>query len=247
MGDELHREHSPMEGPDPGAQDAAPLASHSPGCSREHGLREGACSAEGDPGGTRPDRATRYLETTLGILSYAQLAPLLAERVARVEAALLKEEFDSLPLDEFLVLDLHARICRDLTPDWAGTWRKVSVTVGSLTPPEPHQIPILMHDYGLDLQARWADAIGSNLKLTFEFLAFAEGRFLTIHPFRDFNGRTIRVFLLELLRRLDFPRVELAPQTELGRACYFSALEAADRFDWQPLMAIWESRFSSIP
>lgn len=103
-----------------------------------------------------------------------------------------------------------------------------------------------MRDYGLDLQARWADAAGSDLELTFEFLAFAEGRFLTIHPFRDFNGRTIRVLLLELLRRLDLPRVELAPQTEEGRARYFTALEAADRFDWQPLISIWKDRFNSI-
>ena len=40
---------------------------------------------------------------------------------------------------------------------------------------------------------------------TLEFLAFAEGRFLTVHPFADFNGRTVRLFLAELLRRLDLP------------------------------------------
>ncbi len=34
-------------------------------------------------------------------------------------------------------------------------------------------------------------------------LFFAEERFLTIHPFRDFNGRAIRLLLTELLRRLD--------------------------------------------
>jgi CRISPR-associated endonuclease/helicase Cas3 len=71
------------------------------------------------------------------------------------------------------------------------------------------------------------------------------GRFLTVHPFRDFNGRTIRVFLLELMRRLDLPRVELAPQTDAGRAEYFAALEAADQADWQPLMRIWERRLTT--
>jgi len=64
------------------------------------------------------------------------------------------------------------------------------------------------------------------------------------HPFRDFNGRTIRVFLLELLRRLDLPRVELAPQTDAGRATYFAALEAADRRDFQPLVDIWRDRLA---
>ena len=87
---------------------------------------------------------------------------------------------------------------------------------------------MLMRDYGLDLQARWQFAAESLSDLTLDFLAFAEGRFLTIHPFQDFNGRTIRVFLLELLRRLDLPRVGLAPQTSSGRTEYFAALEAAD-------------------
>ena len=104
-----------------------------------------------------------------------------------------------------------------------------------------------MHDYGLDLQARWADAQGSVSDLVFEFLAFAEGRFLAIHPFQDFTGRTIRIFLLEILRRLDLPRVELAPQTEAARAEYFSALEAADRSIWLPLVTIWKNRFSTPP
>ena len=59
-----------------------------------------------------------------------------------------------------------------------------------------------MRTYTADLNARWPDASASLSDLTLEFLAFAEGRFLTVHPFRDFNGRTIRLFLLELLRRL---------------------------------------------
>ena len=244
MVDELQGEHPPMEGTTAGAQIAAPLGSHSLGCSPEHGIREGAGVDGDDSRDTRPDRATRYVETSLGILSYSELAPLLAERVAKVEAALLAEEFATRPLDESLLQEIHARICGDLTPEWAGCWRRVSVTVGPLIPPEPHMLPILMRDYGLDLQERWNAASGIDLDLSFEFLAFAEGRFLTIHPFRDFNGRTIRAFLLELLRRLDFPRVELAPQTEEGRARYFTALEAADQHDWQPLITIWEDRFT---
>ena len=36
--------------------------------------------------------------------------------------------------------------------------------------------------------------------------------------------------------------MELAPQTEAGRAEYFAALEAADRRDLQPLVDIWRDR-----
>lgn len=103
-----------------------------------------------------------------------------------------------------------------------------------------------MRDYGCDLQARWAGAAGEVGELTLEFLAFAEGRFLTIHPFRDFNGRTIRLFLTELRRRLDLPHVVLAPESDEERQTYFQALEAADKLNWQPLVAIWRERFRTI-
>ena len=238
------RNHPPVEGAIPGAQAAAPLGSDPAGRGAEHGLRAGAGASGDDSRDTRPDRTTRYLETALGILSYAELAPLLAERVTRLEAALLAEEFATRALDESLLAEFHARICGDLTPDWAGKGRAVEVSVGPLAPPAPHQLPMLMRDYGLDLQARWVEASGDDLALTLEFLAFAEGRFLSIHPFRDFNGRTIRVFLVELLRRLDLPRVELAPATAAGRAAYFAALEAADRRDLAPLVAIWRDRLA---
>jgi CRISPR-associated endonuclease/helicase Cas3 len=101
-----------------------------------------------------------------------------------------------------------------------------------------------MRDYGRDLSARWDEASTSTGNLTLEFLAFAEGRFLSIHPFRDFNGRTIRSFLIEILRRMDLPRVVLAPDNDKEREEYFLALEAADRADWRPLMGIWMERFS---
>ena len=233
-----------MEGITPGAQNAAPLGGHTVECGSQHGLREGTGGPGPAPRDTCPDRATRFVETTLGTLSYSELAPLLAELVTRLEEALQSEHFALHPLDEQLVSTFHHRICGDLTPDWAGKWRDVEVTVGPLTPPSPHLLPVLMRDYALDLQARWPAASGDDIDLTLEFLAFAEGRFLTIHPFRDFNGRTIRVFLAELLRRLDLPLVDLAPEQDEARSAYFSALEAADRLDWQPLIEIWEARFT---
>jgi len=245
MPDDLHRHDPPVEGTAAGPQAAASVGGDSARRGPEHGLRAGAGAGGDDSRDTRPDRATRYVETTLGILSYAELAPHLAERVTRLEAAVVAGEFAARSLDESLLIEFHTRICGDLTPEWAGQWRTVEVAVGPLTPPAPHQLPMLMRDYVLDLQARWEGAAGDDIDLTIEFLAFAEGRFLSVHPFRDFNGRTIRVFLIELLRRLDLPRVELAPETDAGRAEYFAALEAADRRDWRALVAIWKARFVS--
>lgn len=193
-------------------------------------------------GGGRPS-GRRRTQTTRSILSYQSLAPLLAERVAIAETALYQDAFAARPLDEQLVLELHARLGRDLVPDWAGRWRDIEVSVGKLRPPLPHEVPQAMRNDASDLEARWRDAAAALSDLTLEYLAFAEGRFPTIHPFRDFNGRTIRLFLLEVLRRLDLPRVVLAPESAVDRSNYFAALEAADQSDWRPLMDIWRARF----
>jgi len=241
---ELAGKRPALAGAPGGAEAPDSLGGDSPECSPQHGVRAGAGGPRIAPRDTRPDRATRFIETTLGVLSYSQLAPLLAERVQRLEEAVQREDFDSRVIGDSLVCEFHHRICGDLTPDWAGRWRTVEVTVGPLTPPLPQQIPVLMRDFALDLQARWANAAADDIELTLELLAFAEGRFLSIHPFLDFNGRTVRVFLAEILRRLDLPLVDLAPENEDARIRYFAALEAADRRDWQPLVTIWKTRFA---
>ena len=243
MPHELEGEHRPLAPSVAGGEVAPKLGGDSAGCGAEHGVRAGAGGGDADSRETRPDRATRFIETTQGILSYTELAPLLADRVTVVEAAILAGSYAGMALDEALVLDLHRGVCGDLVPEWAGQWRDIEVSVGRLQPPPPFQLPMLMRDYVCDLQARWAAAAEEVGELTLEFLAFAEGRFLTIHPFRDFNGRTIRLFLTELRRQLDLPRVELAPEGEAERAAYFLALEAADGRDWGPLVEVWRARF----
>lgn len=242
MPHDLEGKHHPLAESHAGGETAPQVGVDPAGCGAEHGLR-GRTSAGGeDSRDTRPDRATRFVETTQGVLSYTELAPLLADRVAVVEASILAGDYEKHPLDEWLLLDLHRRICVDLVPEWAGKWRDIEVHVGRLEPPPPFQLPVLMRDYALDLQERWSAATTSPDDLLLEFLAFAEGRFLTIHPFRDFNGRTIRLFLVELLQRLDLPEVILAAESEGERQTYFQALEAADKLDWGPLVEIWRRR-----
>lgn len=195
---------------------------------------------------TPPGGATRFLETTRGLLSYSQLAPLLAERVLAVERAIASGEFSPQPLAGELLLQFHFRICGDLVPAWSGRWRDAEVRVGEHHPPPPYKVARLMHDYGEDLQVRLQNTSGHMDELLLETLAFAEGRLLSIHPFNDFNGRVTRLFLRELLRRLELPPVDLVPTDAPGEKIYFAALHAADHNNWQPLMKVWELRFEQF-
>lgn len=79
-------QHPSLAGATGGAQAPDSVGSHPARRGAEHGVREGACAGGEDPRYTRPDRATRYPETARGVLSYSELAPLLADRVAALEA-----------------------------------------------------------------------------------------------------------------------------------------------------------------
>ena len=195
------------------------------------------------PETTPPGGATRYIQTTRGLLSYSQLAPLLAERVLRVEREIVARAFAERSLSPDLILHFHNQIAGDLCPEWAGRWRDAEVRVGEHHPPPPYRVPMLMRDYGEDLRVRLENASGRMDEVLLETLAFAEGRLLSIHPFTDFNGRVTRLFLRELLRRLQLPPVDLVPTEPASDTAYRSALRAGDGLDWPPLTRIWKHRF----
>ncbi len=79
---------------------------------------------------TPPGGATRYIQTTRGLLSYSQLAPLLAEQVLRVERLIASGAFAAQSLAPDLLLQFHQEIAGALVPEWAGRWRDAEVRVG---------------------------------------------------------------------------------------------------------------------
>ena len=211
----------------------------------QHGVR-GRAGGREDAGGrtTAPHGATRYVSTTLGVLSYTQLAPYLARNVERMEESIAEGDLAERSLDEDLLRDLHAGICMDLTPEMAGRWRRFDVRVSDHQAPSFPQVPILMRDYCQDLQARFCALTGPWDDQIPELLAFAEGRLLSIHPFEDFNGRTTRVLIAELLRRLELPAMDPTPEPGDETRAYLAALKEADRASWRPLIQVWLGRFA---
>lgn len=236
--------HRTVAKPADGGTPAPASGGDSPSRGELHGDGGRAGGRGLDSGTTRPPHsATRYIETSVGILSYQELAPLLAERVADTELGISNRAFANLSVHN-LLLELHRRICANLTPDMAGRWRLRDVRVGEHQAPPHWQVPMLMRNYAADVDTRLqhlGDSPGDRL---IEDLAFAEGRLLHIHPFEDFNGRVSRLFLIELLYRMNLPVVDPAASSPEDASRYFAALRAYDRHDPRPLNAIWRRRFA---
>ena len=241
-GYQLDRGDRTLAQPAGGGASPAALGSDPPSRGELHGHGGRAGGRGVDSGTTRPAHsATRYIETSVGILSYQELAPLLAERVGDTEVAIVTRVLPEMSIHD-LLLELHRRICGDLTPDMAGRWRLYDVRVSAHQPPPYWQVPVLMRNYAGDLEAR-LETWDNYPERLIDDLTFAEGRLLEIHPFEDFNGRVTRLLLTELMCRHDLPEIDPAVSAE-ETSHYFSALQAYDHRDPRPLAAIWRRRFS---
>ncbi|NLP85446.1 Fic family protein [Microbacterium sp. CFH 90308] len=188
---------------------------------------------------------TRFLETTRGVLSYAEVADIVAEELLGLLDEVAEGDFSARALDADLLRSFHARILAGIIPEIAGAWRDVDVAVGRHLPPPWWQVPILVREFGENLlaQIEWC---GSDLGRQIEVLAFAEGNILSIHPFVDFNGRATRAFLTEMIQRFDLPPVELSVARDTPRFdLYATALRAFDVGDPLPLREFWIDRFEN--
>jgi fido (protein-threonine AMPylation protein) len=166
-----------------------PSGSDPPQGGPQHGLRGGSGEPEDVGSRIRSSHPTvRFIETTLGIQSYAELAPHVGLRVLTLEADIADGSFSDRALGEDLMLEFHQQICGDLVPDMAGRWRRVDVHVGNHEAPSYPDVPMLMRDYCRGLEARITALAGTLDEDTLECLAFAEA-LLWKHPFEDFNGR----------------------------------------------------------
>jgi len=73
---------------------------------------------------------TRFLESSLGIKSYAELAPYLAKGVERVMAEIIDCKPTELTVTPDLICKLHKDAFGELFPSWAGRYRDRDVVVG---------------------------------------------------------------------------------------------------------------------
>jgi fido (protein-threonine AMPylation protein) len=256
----IDRRHNPTHGLEDGLEDRDPrMAPVAPGGAAgapprarggsdlaEHGLRarDGGSGLAESParGATEPADATRHFETAQGRLSYAELARRLAEPLLRIDDRIRSGEFAERAMDAELLLAFHAALCAELLPEQAGRYRTVAVQVGAHEAPPPNQVAARVLEYVRNLGARLQHLPAEPDDRWLEALAYAEGELLSIHPFPDLNGRVSRLWLLELLRRMGLPPVDIVPTDADFRQRYLNALAAADRRDWQPLQVLWRER-----
>lgn len=128
----------------------------------------------------------------------------------------LEQAASSAPLDTDTVLKIHRFILSGIDDANAGFYRTVPVRIsGSRTVlPNPLKVPDLMAQFDAWLTQPDTDAIKKAIE--------AHYRLVTIHPFKDGNGRTARLLMnLILIRAVGMPIII----RKIDRKRYLDALE----------------------
>lgn len=123
------------------------------------------------------------------------------------------------PLDEALILKLHAILMNGLTED-AGYYRRHAVRIVGADIPTANylSVPRKMDDLIEDLQRKEKDGIRHASEI--------HARFEQVHPFSDGNGRVGRLLLHAMLLQQNLPPAIIRPER---KRTYYAALNEAQK------------------
>lgn len=184
------------------------------------------------PDSSQPSDATSYRQTAFGVIPRHELVKKEFEGVARGLDFIIKLP-ESTALDEQLLLKLHQTCFGWIFPDWAGKYRAINVQTSTHEFPLFSQVPELMRNFFDDLNERL-----KHNPAPIDLIAWAQHCLVWIHPFKDYNGRTARLFSNLLMIRLGLPLAEIKVESEKERKTYIAALKTADQGNYQPLKTL---------
>ena len=121
-------------------------------------------------------------------------------------------------INEWEIKQIHNLILRKINPEEAGSYRTLDVmAAGTNYRYPPHYLlSQLMRDFAL-----WLNSESALNLHPVEYATIAHYRFVSIHPFRDGNGRSARLLMNLLLIRASYPIVVIDNQI---RNDYINAL-----------------------
>lgn len=187
---------------------------------------------------TKPKGATSFKDTAFGIIPRSKLLEFEIEGTKKGLEFIgdtVKTDKNILITPE-LICKLHDVSFGWIFPQWAGKYRKIQVTFSDKEAPQYFLVPELVKNLCEDLAERLKH-LPSKEKEEFilevvNLLAWFQHRFVFIHPFQDYNGRTARMLTILILLKLDLPPIELNAEKDEDRKRYLTAIQKADEGDY---------------
>ena len=192
---------------------------------------------------TKPKGATIFKETKFGILPRKELVKLEIKGIQRglKFIILLAKKHDYITPE--MILSAHKKSFGWIFPKWAGKFRQIEVEFSGKQAPAFFQAPVMIKELCDDLRGRLKHIPPKNqpeefLREIVSLIAWFQHKFVWIHPFNDYNGRTARLLSNVLFLKFSLPAVEIKVESKKDRDIYIQAMREADDGDHAPLEAI---------
>jgi len=192
---------------------------------------------------TKPKGATIFRETKFGILSRREIVKLEAQGIQRglkLISSLAKKRAEITPE---LILSIHKKSFGWIFPKWAGKFRQIEVEFSGKQAPAFFQVPMMIKELCDDLGERLKHIPPKSqpekfLQEVVSLIAWFQHKFVWIHPFNDYNGRTARLLSNLLFIQFGLPAVEIKVESKKDRDVYITAMRRADGGDYALLETI---------
>jgi cell filamentation protein len=136
-----------------------------------------------------------------------------------------------------LLREIHGHWLGDIY-EWAGRYRTVNLTKGDFRWPPPGRIAANMSSFEETVLGRETPCSGKSLERTARSIAIVQAEFLLIHPFRDGNGRLIRLAANLMALQAGFAPMDYGFEDAAQRETYIAAVRRGYLQDYAPLEAI---------
>lgn len=193
-------------------------------------------------GTSKVSSETSWKETKFGILPRSKVIQLEIQGTQKGLLLLQKISNNKEPLSIELIKNIHKECFGDILQNLAGTFRIIQVEYSGKEGPHFFKVHEMMKNLVSDIEhalkqlpSKTSDAYITDMA---GVLALFQHRFVVIHPFVDYNGRTSRMFTNYILMREELPTIEIPVITNLLRKKYIQALQKADEGNYQALQDI---------
>lgn len=137
------------------------------------------------------------------------------------------------------ICDMH-RIWLGRIYTWAGQYRQVQISKGTLYFASASHIPQLMENYEKNFLCRFTPCnFQDNSELT-QALAETHVELILIHPFREGNGRLARLLATVMGIQAGLKELDFSPLVGKRRESYFSAIRAGLDKNYRPMKNLYE-------
>jgi cell filamentation protein len=183
------------------------------------------------------DEAQEILVNKRGITDLRSLQIAEEEALAKAYARLLAEVRTDTPMTCELLQHIHRCIFGELY-DWAGRWRTVQISKPGAIWPAAQFLDQSMSTFEREVLAKYPAGTLANDDLFCATSSEIQGEFLSIHPFREGNARTIKLMNNLLAAQTGRPLLAY-DMSSAGQNSYVDAARAAlAKQDYKPLETI---------